>query len=155
MKLTELDTQTTDSIYVARLPQAGGAGVAEPAIDAATAIEIAPHPARPAAGELPVIAKPPALAFVTEEARPRRIDLRLAALLVLVVVMAGLLWVLIDSGPNGRPRATPAHHAPLKLTPNEQRVATAARARAAAIAQLKRDRGTDAQWQDTIPAPAG
>jgi hypothetical protein len=153
MKLTELDTQTTDSIYIARLPPAGGAVVAEPASEAETAIEIAPHPARPAAGELPDIAKPPALAFVTEEARPRLIDLRMALLLTAVVMMGAFLVVLIDSGPTRSPK--PAHQAPLRLTPTEQRAAAAARARAAAIARAKRDRGTDAELQDTIPAPAG
>ncbi len=142
MKLTELDTETTDSIYVARLPPAGAS---EPAI------EVAPHPAYPAGSQPSGIVKPPPLAFVTEEARSRRISSRAALLLVILVVMAALSWVLIDSSSSGRSTAPPTHRAPVRLTPSQQRAAAAARARAAAIAQLKHDRGTDAQWQDTIP----
>jgi hypothetical protein len=114
-------------ILVARLPQ--------PAVDAG-----------PVTAELAPSAPPP-LVFVTEEARGARINslLAIAALLGVITVFVGVLIAsTADSGSSGSakpavrpaaPQGTPAEHA-----------------RAAAIAQAKRDRGTDAQWQDTIPA---
>jgi hypothetical protein len=115
------------SIRAARRPQAGTVGVLEPT----------------------AIAKPPALVMVTEEARPVRIKAG-AGLLLLIVVMVAFLWVLLGSSTTGTPSRS--HKAPVRLTAAERRVAAAGRSRADAIAQAKRDRGTDAELQDTIPA---
>lgn len=137
MKLNELDTPTTtaadvvpgleaDSIHVARLPQISAGSGAR------------------------AIARPPVLAFVTEEAPRARIGPRAALLLAVVVMVAAVLWVVIGSGTTGS--SSGAHPARVHLTAAEQRAAAAARTRAAAIAQARRDRGTDALLQDTIPA---
>jgi hypothetical protein len=133
VKLTELDIPATpaevdaDSIRIARLtPQP------------------TPSSARSA------VARPPAVMFATEQPRPARVNPRAALVMILAVVMIGLVWVLIGSSTAGSSGGS--HKAAVHLTPVQERAAGAARVRAAAIAKAKSDRGTDAQWGDTIPA---
>jgi hypothetical protein len=151
--MTELDAPTTthvaaDSIRVARLPRpgtaAGAAASAEPAPGPAAAVEIAEAPSIIAP---PALGDPPALVIVVEAARPARIKAGVA----LALAMVALLWVLIDSGTIGASSGT--RKVPVRHGPAQPRAGTAAAVRAAAIAQAKRDRGTDAELQDTIPAP--
>jgi hypothetical protein len=103
------------------------------------------------APERPVAADPPGLRFVTDPPRSALAGLRPA-----LGVLAGMILVLVvviaivsqSSGTATHRVRTPAS----KLTPAQLRLADAQRARAAAIAKAKRDRGTDAELQDTIPA---
>jgi hypothetical protein len=88
--------------------------------------------------------------FATEQPRPARVNPRAALVMILAVVMIGLVWVLIGSSTAGSSGGS--HKAAVHLTPVQERAAAAARVRAAAIAKAKSDRGTDAQWGDTIPA---
>jgi hypothetical protein len=87
--------------------------------------------------------------FVTEQPRPARVNPRVALVLIVAVIVTASVWVLIGSITAGSSGGS--HKAVVHLTPAQERAATAARARAAAIAKAKRDRGTDAQWGDTIP----
>ncbi len=133
MKPIELDSPTAarppdfgaDSIHVARKSVHGATG-----------------------GATAAPAKPPPLVIVAAEARPTRGNA--GAALLLLVVIGTILWVLIGSGTTGS--SSGSHRAPVRRTPAEQRAAATVRVRAAAIAQAKRDRGTDAELQDTIPA---
>lgn len=92
---------------------------------------------------------PPALAFVAEAPRRASISPRRASALAAIAVVAALAWTWLGAGTRASSRGAPRM---VRLTPAEQRVAAAARVRAAAIAQAVRDRGTDAALQDTIPA---
>jgi hypothetical protein len=96
------------------------------------------------------VAKPPVVTFVTDQPRHTPVNPRAALALIVVMIATGLLWVLIQSSTASSSGGS--HKAAVHLTPPEQRAVAAARARAAAIAKAKRDRGTDAQWGDTIPA---
>jgi hypothetical protein len=98
------------------------------------------------------VAKPAPLAFVAAEPRRAPIDARAVLLLVVAVIAAGLIWVLISSGTSGS--SGRAHSAAAQVRRAEGPAATAARAWAAAIEKAWRDRGTDAELQDTIPPPA-
>jgi hypothetical protein len=99
-----------------------------------------------------VVAKPAPLAFVAEQPRRSPIDARAVLLLIVAVITAGLMWVLISSGASGSPGRV--QRAPAQLRRAEGPAATAARAWAAAVEKAWRDRGTDAELQDTIPPPA-
>ena len=136
-RLTEVDIPATpaevvrefeaDSIHIARLT---------------------PQPT--ASSTPPEITKPPAVMFVTDQPHHAYRNPRAALVLIVAVMMMGFLWVLIGFGAAGSSGGS--RKAAVHLTAAEQRTAAAARARAAAIAKAKRDRGTDAQWGDTIPA---
>jgi hypothetical protein len=105
----------------------------------------------------PVAAKPPTLAFVTEAPRPQRIELRVSrrvAVGALVALVAVLCVVAVALGTSGDSKRA-VHKPAVRLTPAQTRFQAAERARAEAIAQAKRDRGTDAELEDTVPpAPA-
>lgn len=133
------DVDSSDSIRIARLPRKRAASQTE-----------SPPPLNfdPPPSEAPWIPKPPALRFIA--ARRTHVSVQARAALAVVLVMAASVWVLADSETSHRPTRVPKPA--VRLSPAGQRVAAAARARAAAIAQAKRDRGTDAELQDTIPA---
>jgi hypothetical protein len=139
MELRELTTPTTsagaelagvaaESIRIARLPPVG-----EP--DQAREPAAAPEPAP--------------LRFATEPPRGARLDLR-TALCVLATMFS--VFVIVIASSSGAARHRRAHPPVVKLSRAQERVDAARRARAAAIAKARRDRGTDAELQDTIPA---
>jgi hypothetical protein len=97
------------------------------------------------------VAKPAPLAFVAEQPRRAPIDARAVLLVVVAVIAAGLMWVLISSGVSGS--SGRAQRAPAQVRRAEGPAASAARAWAVAIDKAWRDRGTDAELQDTIPPP--
>lgn len=140
MKLRELHTTTEqtglgladppeESIRVARLPRAG---------DPDLVLECPPSP------------EPPSLRFVTDEPRAPRLRLRTALGLITAMIAVVVVLIVVASSSGGA--ADRPHNTAVKLTPAQQRAVAAQRARAAAIAKAKRDRGTDAELQDTIPA---
>jgi hypothetical protein len=129
MALTGPDTQET------RLPE----------LDASS-IKVARLP-RPTA--LAPASPPSILEFATGKSRGGRIDLQTA--LVALVLIAVFVAPAIDAATSGGTHRRPA---PARPTGPAQHLSAADRARAAAIAQAERDRGTDAYWEDTIPAPA-
>ncbi len=85
------------------------------------------------------------IVFDTEPGARRFVRARVA-----LVAVAVLVWVLIGSPTGGG--SAGSRPAAVTLTPAQQRTMAARRARAAAIAQAKRDRGTAAELEDTIPA---
>jgi hypothetical protein len=171
MKLTEPDAPTTTPALVPGkgIPAATAAGQRFAAAPSAGPSEVAPDDeagssqvhrlswqGRSDDAEPSPSATPPSLAFVTEEPPRPPVSARAAVQLAVAVVIAAVLWAIgssISSGPSRSQRT------PVRLTPAEQRASAATRARAAAIAKARRDRGTDAELQDTIPAvtpaPAG
>lgn len=137
MKLTELELPATPAEVVGELD--------------ANEIRIARLTPQPTAGSArSATAKPPAVMFLTDQPRHAPGGPRAALVLIVAVMMIGLAWVLIGTITAGN--SSRSHRAAVHLTAAQQRVAAAARTRAAAIAKAKRDRGTDAQWGDTIPA---
>ncbi len=87
------------------------------------------------------------IVFDTEHGVRRYLRARVALLAVAVAVLA---WAAVGSLTGGG--SAGSRPAAVTLTPAQQRTMAARRARAAAIAQAKRDRGTDAELEDTIPA---
>jgi hypothetical protein len=137
-----------ESIRVARMPL-----ISDP--DAAThsrdlAVEVEPYPAPMGDGEPLPAPAPPSLRFVTEQPRTTRLDLRTSLRLIAAMIPALVLVIVIAASSGGgghRP-----HKSAVRLTPAQQHAVAAERARAAAIAKARRDRGTDAELQDTVPA---
>lgn len=158
MKLRDLTTTTgrpdaeltdahADSIRVARLSPIG-APEAPRAFDAA--VEVEPYPAPRGEAECPADGESARLRFVVEPPRGARFNSRAALSLLAAMIFTLVLVVGIAARSN-----VGSHHARRtapKLTAAQQCVAAARRARAAAIAKARRDRGTDAELQDTIPA---
>jgi hypothetical protein len=93
------------------------------------------------------------LTFVTEEPRATLWSLRTALGLIIAIIPI-LVVAIVIAASSGGGGDRPSHRAAVRLTPAQQRVVALQRARAAAIAKAKRDRGTDAELQDTIPAVA-
>jgi hypothetical protein len=90
--------------------------------------------------------------LVTEEARRPPISSRAALVLIVAVIAAGFMWVLISSAASNS--VTGSHSTRVQRAAAPQgRVAIAAQAWAVAIERAWRDRGTDAELQDTIPPP--
>jgi len=159
MKLRELDTTTgrpglgltdppDESIRVARLPPIGDPDAAPHSPD--SGVEIEPYPAPRGDGERQPAAEPPSLRFVTEQPRATRLDSRTALRLIAALITVFVLVVVIAASSGGG--GPHPHKSAVRLTPAQQRAVAAERARAAAIAKARRDRGTDAELQDTVPA---
>src|SRR5262249_20926370 len=114
-------------------------------------VEVEPYPASTRDAARPADAEPPRLRFVVQQPRGARFNSRTAEGLLAVVLSVFALVVGIAARSNGGSHHI-THRAVPKLTPAQECVAAARRARAAAIAKATRDSGTDAELQDTIPA---
>jgi hypothetical protein len=145
----ELFDAPADSIRIARLSPIGARDAWPHSSD--TAVEVAPFPAPATEAARRASAEPPRLRFVVERPRGVRFNSRTAEGLLAVVLSVFALVVLVAASSNGDSHHITHRGAP-KLTADQQCVAAARRARAAAIAKARRDRGTDAELQDTIPA---
>jgi hypothetical protein len=146
---TELTDVPADSIRIARLSPIGAPDAGPHSSD--IAVEVAPFPAPATEAARRAAAEPPHLRFAVEPPRGARFNTRTAEGLLAVVLSVFALVVLVAASSNGGSHHITHRTAP-KLTPEQQCVAAARHARAAAIAKAKRDRGTDAELQDTIPA---
>lgn len=96
------------------------------------------------------VSEPPSLVFATDPPRGGLFAVRGALALAAATVLVLIVVVISAGGSHGGSRHL--HAAAPKLTPAQQRLAAERRARAQAIAKARRDRGTDAELQDTIPA---
>jgi hypothetical protein len=98
----------------------------------------------------PGAAEPPSLTFVALP--PRTIGLSMRSTVCVLAAIFSVVLVLVVIGSISGGGSARAHKPVVRLTPAQQRAAAAERVRAAAIAKAKRDRGTDAELQDTVPA---
>jgi hypothetical protein len=141
----ELLDSSAESIRIARLPP-----IAEPDARPDAAVPVEPYPAPTVEPwRAPVATELARLRFAPDPPRGMPAGLRRALSAIAAIVLV-LVAVVLMSSANATSHRSHANAA--KLTPAQQRVEAARRARAAAIVKARRDRGTDAELQDTIPA---